>query len=63
MAPTPYNEKNDRKQDAKTTKGLTPKEKAQFKKADDKHRKPKNMADDTKMDEAIVRKIKAKRKK
>ena len=58
-----YTEKSDKKQDAKTTKGLDPKEKAMFKKMDKKHRKPKSQEDDTKMDKAIVKKIKSKRKK
>ena len=57
-----YTEKSDKAQDIKTTKGLSAKEKAQFKKADKKHRKPKSQEDDTKMDKAIVKKIKAKRK-
>lgn len=52
-----YNEKNDKKQDAKTTKGMTPKQKAAFKKADDKHRKPKSQEDDKRMDEKIAKRI------
>ena len=62
----PYNEKNDAPQDKKTTKGLSKKEKAEFEKMDKAHgakKKPKTMAEDTKIDKKIVAKIKAKRKK
>lgn len=52
-----YTEKSDKKQDAKTTKGMTPKQKAAFKKADDKHRKPKSQEDDKKMDEKIAKRV------
>lgn len=55
-----YTEKSDKKQDAKDTKGMTPKQKAAFKKADDKHRKPKSQEDDAKMDKKIIKKIKKK---
>ena len=58
-----YTEKSDKKQDAKVTKGMSPKEKAEFKKADEKHRKTKSQEDDAKMDKKIADKIKAKRKK
>jgi hypothetical protein len=58
-----YTKASDKKQDAKTTKGLSPKEKAMFEKADKKHRKPKSQEDDKAMDVKIVSKIKAKRKK
>jgi len=54
-----YSEKADKKQDAKVTKGLTPKQKAAFKKGDavmDK-KKPSAKAD-MKMDKALVAKIK-----
>ena len=57
-----YTEKSDKKQDSKDTKGMTPKQKAAFKKADEKHRKPKSQEDDRKMDVANVKKIKAKEK-
>lgn len=56
-----YTEKSDKAQDAKTTKGLSPKEKAEFKKMDKKHRKPKSQEDDAKMDKKIVAKIKKKK--
>ena len=59
----PYNKKNDDPQDAKFTKGMSPKEKAEFKKMDKKHKKVKTMAADEKEDAKIVKKIKAKRKK
>lgn len=64
--PLPYNKKNDEPQDAKTTKGLTKAEKAKWEKLDKAHgkkKKPKTMAEDRKIDEANVRKIKAQRKK
>jgi hypothetical protein len=53
-----YTEASDKKQDAKTAKSLNPKQKAAFSKADKGHRKPKSQEDDTKMDKAIVKKIK-----
>jgi hypothetical protein len=55
-----YTEKSDKKQDAKDMKGMTPKQKAAFKKADKNHRKPKSQEDDTKMDKKIIKKIKKK---
>ena len=58
MAAKPYNKKNDAKQDAKDTKGLTPTQKKKFEAADKKHRKPKNQADDAKIDKKIISKIK-----
>lgn len=58
-----YNKKNDAKQDAKTTKGLDKEQKAKFEKMDKGHRKPKNQADDRKMDVANVKKIKAAEKR
>lgn len=65
MKRMPYNEKNDKKQDAKTTKGLDKEEKAKFKKMDDAHgkrNKPETQTADRKIDEKIVKKIKAKEK-
>jgi hypothetical protein len=59
---TPYNRKNDLKQDNKTTKGLTALEKTAFEKADDKHPKVKRQTTDKKIDQKIVSKIKSKRK-
>ena len=62
----PYNEKNDKKQDAKTTKGLDKEEKAKFKKMDDAHgkrNKPETQTADRKIDEKIVKKIKTAEKR
>jgi hypothetical protein len=59
----PYNKKNDDPQDKKTTKGLSPKEKAEFKAKDKSHKKVKTMGADLKEDKKIVKDIKAKRKK
>lgn len=61
MKRMPYNEKNDKKQDAKTTKGLDKEEKSKFKKMDDAHgkrNKPETQTADRKIDEKIVKKIK-----
>ena len=58
-----YTKKSDKKQDAKDTKGMSPKQKAAFHKADKKHRKPKSQEDDRKMDVANVKKIKAMEKR
>ena len=61
MKRMPYNEKNDKKQDAKTTKGLDKEDKAKFKKMDDAHgkrNKPETQTADRKIDEKIVKKIK-----
>lgn len=59
---TPYNRKNDLKQDSQTTKGLTALEKTAFEKADTKHPKVKRQATDKKIDQKSVAKIKSKRK-
>lgn len=64
--PLPYNEKNDKKQDAKTTKGLDKEELAKFRKADEAHgkrNKPETQHADRKIDERIVKKIKAQEKR
>jgi hypothetical protein len=54
-----YSEKADKKQDAKVTKGLSPKQKAAFKKGDAAMDKKKPSAKaDMKMDKALVAKIK-----
>lgn len=61
MKRMPYNEKNDKKQDSKTTKGLDKEDKAKFKKMDDAHgkrNKPETQTADRKIDEKIVKKIK-----
>jgi hypothetical protein len=55
-----YTKASDKKQDAKDMKGLTPAQKKKFKKADEKHRKPKSQEDDAKMDKKIIKKIKKK---
>ena len=57
-----YTEAKDEKKDAKMTKGMTPKEKAEFKKKDKAHKKPHTMAEDKKKDAKIIKDIKAKRK-
>lgn len=66
MKRMPYNEKNDKKQDAKTTKGLDKEEKAKFKKMDDAHgkrNKPETQTADRKIDEKIIKKIKSTEKR
>jgi len=62
----PYNEKNDKKQDAKTTKGLDKEQKAKFEKMDKAHGKknrPESQTADRKIDERIVKKIKSQEKR
>jgi len=50
---------NDKKQDAKVTKGMTPKQKAAWEKADKKmDAKPMSRAQDAKKDAALAKKIK-----
>lgn len=59
-----YTEAKDKKKDAKMTKGMTPKEKAEFEKKDKAHAakgKPKTMQQDKKIDAKIIKGIKAKR--
>ena len=66
MARMPYNEKNDSKQDAKTTKGLDKEQKAKFEKMDKAHgkkNKPESQTADRKIDERIVKKIKSQDKR
>ena len=66
MKRMPYNEKNDKKQDAKTTKGLDKEELKKFKKADNAHgkrNKPETQTADRKIDEKIVKKIKTAEKR
>jgi hypothetical protein len=55
-----YTEAKDKKKDAKMLKkaGFGKDEKAKFEKADKKHKKPKTMAEDRKMDSKIIKKIK-----
>jgi len=54
---TAYNKKNDSKQDAKTTKGMTASQKAAFEKLDKKHRKPKSQEDDARIDKKNAAKV------
>lgn len=54
----PYNTKNDKAQDVKTTRGLDKEQKAKFEKMDKSHRKPVNQKEDTYMDKANVERIK-----
>jgi hypothetical protein len=55
---------SDKEQDAKVMRGMTPKEKAQFKKEDKKmDKKNPSKAKDKKMDEDLAKKIKSKKKK
>jgi hypothetical protein len=54
----PYNKKNDKAQDVKTTRGLGKEELAKFEKMDKQHRKPVNQKEDTYMDKANVERIK-----
>ena len=66
MKRMPYNEKNDKKQDAKTTKGLDKEELKKFKKMDDAHgkrNKPETQTADRKIDEKSVKKIKTAEKR
>lgn len=52
----------DKKQDAKTTKGMTPAQKAKFAKEDKKmDKKPMSRKEDTKKDNALAKKIKGKK--
>jgi hypothetical protein len=52
----------DKKQDAKTTKGMTPAQKAKFEKEDKKmDKKPMSRKEDTKKDNALAKKIKGKK--
>jgi hypothetical protein len=54
---------SDKAQDAKVTKGMSPKQKAIFEKADKKMDKKKpSRAEDEKMDKALAKKIKKEKK-
>ena len=60
-----YTEAKDKKKDAAMTKGMSPKEKAEFEKKDKAHgdkKKPKTMKEDKIKDSKIIKGIKAKRK-
>ena len=59
----PYNKKNDKKQDAKTTKGMSPEEKEEFEKMDTAHgkkNKPESQTADRKIDEKLKKKAEKK---
>ena len=60
MARQLYTEAGDKKVDAKLLARLTPAQRREFKKADEKHRKVKYQDQDTKIDKQIIKKIKAK---
>ena len=52
----------DKKQDAKTTKGMSPAQKSKFEKEDKKmDKKPMSRKEDTKKDNALAKKIKGKK--
>jgi len=54
----------DKKQDAKTTKGMTPAQKAKFAKEDKKmDKKPMSRAEDAKKDAALAKKVAPKKGK
>jgi hypothetical protein len=55
-----YTDAKDKKKDAEMTKGMSPKEKAEFKKKDEAHKKPKTMAEDKKKDAKIIKEVKKK---
>lgn len=61
--PTPYNKKNDKKQDAKTTRGLDKEQKQKFEKMDKSHRKPMTQKEDEYIDKANVARIKEKERR
>lgn len=55
-------DKKDKAQDAKAMKGLSPKQKASFKKADEKmDKKPMSRKEDVKKDTALAKKLKGKK--
>ena len=54
----PYNTKNDKAQDDKTTRGLDKDQKAKFEKMDKLNRKPGNQNEDHYMDKGNVERIK-----
>lgn len=55
-----FTEEKDKKKDAKMTKGMTPKQKAEFEKKDKAHKKPKTMQEDKNMDAKIIKDVKKK---
>ena len=61
-----FTDPKNKKQDAKLTKGLTPKEKTEYKRLDEashKKKRPTTMKQDIAKDKKIVAQIKSKRKK
>jgi hypothetical protein len=61
-----FTDAKNKTQDAKLTKGLTPKEKAEYKRIDEashKKKRPTTMKQDIAKDKKIVAQIKSKRKK
>ena len=60
MARQLYTEKGDAKVDKKLMKKLTPAQKKAFEAQDKKHKKVKYQSEDTKIDRAIIKKIKKK---
>lgn len=60
---TKYSEKKDKIKDRKMMKGMTPKQKAAFRKLDDKHKKVKTMEADAKIDRKLIKQVKKKVKK
>jgi hypothetical protein len=61
-----FTDAKNKRQDAKLTKGLTPKEKVEYKRLDEashKKKRPTTMKQDVTKDKRIVAQIKSKRKK
>lgn len=52
----PYNEKNDKAQDSKLMRSMSPAQRAAFKKLDEKHRKVKYQDQDAKIDQRLATK-------
>jgi hypothetical protein len=58
MARAAYTEKGDKAQDAKLMRSMSPAQKAEFKKLDEKHRKVKYQDQDSKIDRRLASKAK-----
>ena len=58
--PLLYNEKNDKKQDAKLLKRVSPKTRAKFEKLDKGHKKVKYQKQDSVIDKKLLKKAKKK---
>lgn len=58
--PLLYNEKNDKKQDAKLLKRVSPKTRAKFEKLDKGHKKVKYQKQDAVIDKKLLKKAKKK---